>query len=88
MSLEEKYLNESINNSKDIKKIFNLADKLVAEVMNLSYKYTDKLMKETEKNYLKDPERMSPAAARDIFLSKFTKGMENYLNGIIRSIGK
>jgi hypothetical protein len=65
MKLEEKYLNESNN---DMKKILKFADKLVSDNMNLVAKYTDKIMKEVEKIYIKDPNSISTADDRDIFL--------------------
>jgi len=84
MKLEEKYLNENANS--DVKKILKAADKLVTENMNLVAKHTDKIMKETEKIYLKDPNSISTADARDMFLSSYISSFENYLSGLKRSL--
>jgi len=91
MKLENKYLKESKMFKKtkvEINDVLKAADKLVIENMNLVSKYTDKLMKEAEMKYIKNEDSMSPAAARDIFLSSYTKSFENYINGIVRSLGK
>ena len=87
MKLEEKYLNENTNNN-DMKKILKAADKLVIENMNLVMKHTDKIMKEVEKKYIKDPNSVSTAVARDIFLSSYISSFENYLSGMKRSLRK
>lgn len=88
MALEEKYLTED-KMGNQLKDILKAADKLVTENMNLVSKHTNQIMKKVEKKYIKDPDNsMSPKAAKDIFLSNYTKSIENYINGIVKSIGK
>jgi D-tyrosyl-tRNA(Tyr) deacylase len=91
MKLENKYLKESkmFKRTKiEVNDVLKVADKLVIENMNLVSKYTNQLMKEAEMKYIKNEDSMSPAAARDIFLSRYTNSYENYINGIVRSLGK
>lgn len=85
MKLEEKYLTES---NIQLNQVLKVADKLVTENMKLVSKYVDQIVKEVNREYMKDPDNsMKPTTARDIFLSSYTKQMEDYMSGIVKSIG-